>query len=324
MNDSNKRSRSEYDLRINRVQDYVKKNLDSDLSLDVLAKVGCFSKFYFSRVFQAIAGESLNSFVNRNRVEASAFRLLNNKSKSITEIAYEYGFTSPSVYSRAFRNRYQISPSEWRLRGSIKKSNICKVQSKQSKEIFNAYLYIDSRTKQPKWRMHMNTGKQIEVEVRAMDAFNVVYVRHRGMYRPDDKILFQSLFKRLLEWAAPKGLFNPPSTKALTVYSSGHPDTTEPEHLSVDVCMSVSGDVKASGEVGIREIPAGNYAVVELKDATIEECGDAWRQLFEGWLPESGYQPGKGAYYIHHLNDPEQHPEKLHSVEMYLPVMPLG
>lgn len=170
----------------------------------------------------------------------------------------------------------------------------------------------------------MTEGKQIEVEVRKMEAFNVAYLRHRGAYQPHDKELFQGLFKRLLEWATPKGLFNPPSTKALTVYSSGHPDTTEPENLSVDVCISVSDNVRASGEVGVREIPGGDYAVVSMNESTIEECGTAWQHLFENWLPESGYQPGEGAYYIQHLNDPEQHPEKLHSVEMYLPVMPLS
>ncbi len=61
----------------------------------------------------------------------------------------------------------------------------------------------------------MKTGKKIEVEVREVNAFNVAYVRNRGAYRPDDMMLFQGLFKRLLEWAAPKGLFNPPVYESL-------------------------------------------------------------------------------------------------------------
>lgn len=55
----------------------------------------------------------------------------------------------------------------------------------------------------------------------------------------------------------------------------------------------------------------------------MEECGEAWNALFNVWLPNSGYQPSEGAYYINHLNDPEQHPKKLNTVEMYLPVKPL-
>jgi len=41
------------------------------------------------------------------------------------------------------------------------------------------------------------------------------------------------------------------------------------------------------------------------------------------WLPQSGFQPGDGGYYCQHLNDPEQHPHKLHKVDLYLPVKPL-
>jgi AraC family transcriptional regulator len=316
-------SRKEYLSRINRVQDYVKNNFDSDLSLDVLAEIGCFSKFYFNRVFRSVVGESLGNFVSRNRVEASAFKLLNNRAASITSIAYEYGFSSPAVYTRAFKDRYQLSPSQWRNQKVTEKSNICKVKSKGCKESSNSHLYFDSLTKQSKWRIEMSAEQKIDVEVRSMEAFPVAYYRHRGAYHPQDTELFQGMFQRLMAWAVPQNLFIPPETKALTVYSSGHPDTTEPENLCVDACISIPEDVIPSGEIGVRKIPAGEYAVITLHEATLQECSDAWDQLFEGWLPDSGYQPGEGAYYISHLNDPEQHPQRLHSVEMYLPVKPL-
>lgn len=73
----------------------------------------------------------------------------------------------------------------------------------------------------------------------------------------------------------------------------------------------------------MRIIPAGQFAVVKLSDVTMAECSEALEEIFHHWLPESGYQPGDGGYYCNHLNDPEQHPQKLHNVEMYLPVRPL-
>jgi len=187
----------------------------------------------------------------------------------------------------------------------------------------SSHLYIDSLTNRPKWRIEMIDNKPIEINVRQMAAIPIAYIRHRGNYDPQDKELFQHLFNKLMKWAVPLDLFTPPKTKALTIYSSGHPDTTEPENLCVDVCISLSKSVAASGEVGVRTIPEGEYAVVSLIDSTLEECSLAWAHLFEDWLPESGYLPDDGAYYINHLNDPEQHPEKLHNVEMYLPVKPL-
>lgn len=163
-----------------------------------------------------------------------------------------------------------------------------------------------------------------DVDVRKMEAIKIAYIRHRGHYDPTDKTLFQGLFKQLLAWAMPLGIFNPPETKAMTVFSSGHPEVTEPDNLCVDVAISIQEAHSTDHAVNVRTIPAGDYAVIHLKDATVNESAAAWDFLFKTWLPQSGYEPGDGAYYINHLNDPEQHPQQLHHLEMFLPVKPLA
>lgn len=316
-------SKQIYISRINRVIDYIKSNLDGDLSLERLAPVAHFSKFYFHRIFKAVAGENLNGFVSRMRVERSAFKLIYNPRLPVTAIAYESGFSSPSVYSREFKSRYAMSPTQWRKLKANQNSKICTVDGKFCKEAPSVQMYIDSSKHKPLWGIKMQNQTSLNIEVRSMPDINIAYVRHHGHYNPQDKILFQSLFSKLMAWAVPRNLFKPPVTKAMTVFSSGHPDTTAPENLSVDVCISIEKETPVNGEVGKRIIPSGQYAVVTIAEGTLEECGEAWNSLFNGWLPTSGYQPGDGAYYINHLNDPEQHPKKLHSVEMYLPVKPL-
>jgi AraC family transcriptional regulator len=310
-----------YIRRVNRVIDYIRANLDGDLSLERLACVANFSKYYFHRIFKAITGETVSSYVGRLRVEKSAFMLLYNPNQSITSVAYDTGFSSPSVYSREFKSFYKLPPSKWR---KINKSNICKVNDNLGKEIGKAEFYIDFSNNKPIWRMKMtHHNTELNVEVRKMPEIPIAYVRHHGAYDPLDKKLFRSLFQSLMSWAAPLGLFNPPQTKAMTIFSGGHPETTAPNDLSVDVAISIEREVCTSGEVGLRSIPEGDYAVVKLVDATMDECNEAWNILFNDWLPSSGYQPGDGAYYINHQNDPEQHPEKLYMLEMYLPVKPL-
>jgi AraC family transcriptional regulator len=315
-------SKKEYSARIHRVIDYIKLNSNEDLSLDKLSSIAHFSKFYFHRIFKAITGENLNSFVNRVRIERSAFLLIYNN-ESITNIAYLTGFSSPAVYSRTFRQRYNLTPSQWRRAKVHHKSNICKTNSNACEAQHEITLYIDSSTKQPHWRVCMSNQNQINVKVCNMPDIHIAYVRHTGSYNPQDKLFFQSLFSRLMAWAVPRNLFNPPQTKAFTVYSGGHPETTNPENLSVEVCISIEPNASVEGEIGKRVIPKGAYAMVSLSDVTVQECALAWDTLFNHWLPESGFQPSDGAYYVNHLNDPEQHPKKLHSVEMYLPVKPL-
>src|ERR1700692_550659 len=116
---------SEYAQRINRVIDYLRANLDRPVKLEELAKVACFSKFHFHRIFGAVSGEALNHFTNRLRLEKAA-RLLRYSGQSLTDIALDCGFSSSATFSRAFRSGYDTSPSQFRKSGEIKKSKICK------------------------------------------------------------------------------------------------------------------------------------------------------------------------------------------------------
>ncbi|WP_311330730.1 AraC family transcriptional regulator, partial [Capnocytophaga sputigena] len=42
-----------------------------------------------------------------------AKQLLNSKAKSISEVAYEVGFSSPSYFAKCFKDFYNESPTEY-------------------------------------------------------------------------------------------------------------------------------------------------------------------------------------------------------------------
>jgi AraC family transcriptional regulator len=114
-----------YAQRIDRVIDYLCRNLDRPVKLGELAHVACFSEFHFHRIFRAVSGETLNNFTNRLRLEKAA-RLLRYSAQSLTDIALDCGFSSSATFSRAFRSDYHTSPSQFRKNGEIKNSKICK------------------------------------------------------------------------------------------------------------------------------------------------------------------------------------------------------
>src|SRR6516162_3143208 len=125
---------SEYAHRIDRVIDYLRENLDRQVKLEEMAKVACFSEFHFHRIFGAVAGETLNSFTNRLRLEKAA-RLLRYSDHSLTDIALDCDFSSSATFSRAFRSGYETSPSWFRKSGEIKNRKICK-------ELFSGAGYL--------------------------------------------------------------------------------------------------------------------------------------------------------------------------------------
>ena len=111
-----------YTRRINTVISYVRQNLDGDLSLNALARVGCFSKFHLHRVFKSITEETVNDMVVRMRLERAANLLRTVPRLSITAAAFEVGFSSVSVFSRAFRKHFGVSARQWDRKDPLENS----------------------------------------------------------------------------------------------------------------------------------------------------------------------------------------------------------
>jgi AraC family transcriptional regulator len=59
-------------------------------------------------------GETPNVFVNRLRVEKAANMLQKNPLLSITDIAFDCGFSSSAAFARSFKQYFGISASKWR------------------------------------------------------------------------------------------------------------------------------------------------------------------------------------------------------------------
>lgn len=320
--------REEYVSRINRVIDYIETNIDKDLSLEILANVACFSQFHFHRIFRAMVGETLNQFIQRIRVEKAAAQLITNPKKSITEIAFDCGFSGSATFARAFRESFYMSAREWRSKGCLQNRKIRKMNSKESqpvgkirKDIYVSSYYIDEKTKNLIWRIKMKDKKHIQVEAKDMPEFHVAYVRHIGPYKGDSE-LFENLFEKLMKWAGPRGLLHFPETKVLAVYHDD-PKITDEDKLRTSACITVSEDTPAEGEIGRMTVPGGKFAVARFELAGSEEYEEAWNLVFGGWLPESGYQPDDRLCYEIYQNDPKEHPEGIHIVDICVPVKPL-
>ncbi|HUJ69813.1 MAG TPA: GyrI-like domain-containing protein [Syntrophorhabdales bacterium] len=321
--------RKEYIRRINRVIDYIEANLDKDLSLETLSEVACFSRYHFHRLFGAVIGEPLGQFIQRVRLERAASKLIHNPLKSITQVANECGFSSSAGFARAFREAFGMSARVWRAGGHRMNSNLRKdesnsgkMESKTRKDYAVPSLYIESNVVAQTWRLTMREKPEItaNVEIKEIREMEVAYVRHIGSYSGDSR-LYRELIGKLMRWAGPRGLLRIPDTKLLFVYYD-NPGITDEARLRTDVCITVPEGTPAEGEIGRMAILGGRYAVAHF-EITPDHYSDAWNGVYGGWLPESGYQPDERPAFEIHLNEPEEHPEGKHIVEIHVPVKPL-
>lgn len=92
---------------------YIENNYNKPISLGDLARAAHFSDSYFSRLFTAQMGISLNEYISNVRIN-HVKRLLINTTKSVTEIALDTGYCSGDYLSVRFKNKTGMTPTEFR------------------------------------------------------------------------------------------------------------------------------------------------------------------------------------------------------------------
>ena len=100
---------------IYKVVEYVAKNFNEEISLDKMAYDLCVSKYVLSRLFAKTFHCNFNKYVNDVRLNHVA-TLLESTHDSITNIGLDAGFESQRTFNRAFKERYKMTPREYRNR----------------------------------------------------------------------------------------------------------------------------------------------------------------------------------------------------------------
>ncbi|PAY08750.1 AraC family transcriptional regulator [Bradyrhizobium sp. UFLA03-84] len=100
-------------LKLRKIEEFVRANLDETISLSALSDVAGLSKRHFLRAFQESIGTSPHRYVLGLRIE-SAKRRLGETNESLTSIALASGFSHAQHFSSAFRQATGVSPSTFR------------------------------------------------------------------------------------------------------------------------------------------------------------------------------------------------------------------
>lgn len=92
---------------------YIDGNLNSEIYLHTLAQIANFEKSYMSRFFKKHLGMTCTDYITRRRLNR-ATQLLVSTELSISEVAYETGFTNVSFFLKKFKERYGLTPKKYR------------------------------------------------------------------------------------------------------------------------------------------------------------------------------------------------------------------
>jgi len=279
-------TKQDYLRRMNIVIEHINNNLDKKLSVTDLALISNFSPFHFHRIMKGLLGEPIGNFITRTRVETAA-RLIRYTNIEIQDIAYRVGYDSPSSLNKIFKQYYNVSPSEYRNNKNI----------------------TIMRPALNNYNIKLKDPKIVELSDR-----QVIYINIIGEYGNEN---YNNTWTKLWLFVKENKLFSRGIESIGLSYDD--PKVTESDKCRYDACLTISKAVKASGEIGVKNIDGGKYAVFMFK-GSYDKLGEVYDFIFGSWLVDSDYELRDVPVMEKYLNNPNRtSPEKL-KTEIYLPI----
>ncbi|AEI41743.1 AraC family transcriptional regulator [Paenibacillus mucilaginosus] len=302
---------------VNRAVDYIESRFPATPTLNEVAAAVSVSPYHLHRLFKAVTGETLHGFASRVKLQRAIHRLVYWSSASATEIAYDCGYSSMAVFSRAFKGAAGVSPSDFRAAHALQNSKICKADSSLSQRYSGLWTYNGESGE------HKGNGRRLKVAVREFAPAHLIYIRHYGEYAAaQPHPVLQMSFARLNRLANAMELWS--STAFLMGIAHG-PWTRFPlQRGPCDAALAVPAAAREvlprlPEEFGVRPWAGGTYAVVHFEGAP-EDADAVADTLLGEWLPDSGYVYDDRPAAVVTYNNPYGDPEGRWVVDLCLPL----
>jgi len=261
---------------------YIKEHIGETISAKVLADRTGYSLYHFCHVFRAYFDMPVGEYVRRCALHKAALEILGGK--SITEAAFDAGFSTSAGFSKAFKKRYGTSAVDYRKQNMKWRRDNMNVVI-ETKEKFSAIGYhIPSR----------DGGKVNPIEAGAY-WFGVDFKSH-PQYPTDS-----SLKGEIGTWTHPDDL------DGNLNYFFGY----------------IAADENTPEGFAKLDVPAAEYAVFDVppvtnfsdnSEAFAGEIRKTWKYIFKDWFDASEYffDEAKVCFEFYHGE----------STKIYVPVKP--
>ncbi len=208
--------------RLKRILDRIHERWNEAISLSQIAQEEYLSASYLSRFFQKNLNISFSQYVKELRMR-NARRMLIQSEQSVTHIAYDCGFRTPSMFIETFRQYYGVTPKQYRrdwqktrsqqsissLLGNDLQSDLSalmiymrgkqKIELPRRTQQFTVHCAAQPIESQSEWRKILNIGyardgllAPVQEQIcRAQREIKFEYLRFHGLFDRDMNVYFE-------------------------------------------------------------------------------------------------------------------------------------
>lgn len=280
--------------RYKRLLSFLDEKFKEEINIEKVEEVSLYSYRNINRIFQALHHESIGKYIKRIRLEKSA-QYLKFSDENISDIAFEIGFEDIAAFSKAFKNKYNCSPSAFRE------------SSESIQEINRKAIFLDESLDREK----------ISFEIEYLPDFEFLSLEYRGAY--SDISAIKKMWEQLLDYLLKE--------KLLTNDSICMAEILDDESISEDThCRYTLGVVlekllafEPKGLFKTKVHKRQKYAKFIHKGAH-ETCADTYNKIYAFWMVDVNLEMEDLPVLEFYLNDEETTPQDDLITEIYIPI----
>jgi AraC family transcriptional regulator len=254
---------------------YIYTHIETEINIDELADHFKINKFYMHKIFKEVFGRNIYESIKSIRLQKASNLLLTNKYSTNSEVANECGYSSQTSFIRAFKERFSMTPNNWRKGGYKVYSHKILLQSTKAQASTASF-------------------EVIQPQIVKMPQLSAYYIRHRG-YGDKTKLTWQ----KIQTWIYQNELKD---YKQISLFHD-NPTITPLEECHYVACVVPNEEKEIKDQRLPRfKISDGVYAKFDL-EGTRGDLLKFIHWVYHEWLPKSEYQTTtKPPYAIYHKN----------------------
>ena len=260
----------------NDIMYYIYTHIETNIDIEELSIDLEISKFHMHRVFKEIFGRNIYESIKSIRLQKASNLLLTNRYSTISSIVNSCGYSSQSSFIKIFKDRFGMSPKEWKNGGYKEYSNEI---IKQSKFAMKSKANFDNIT-------------PTIVKMKAIESY---YIRNRGYNKN-----IEETWQKLQTWVLTNNI---KQYKRAALFHD-NPTITPLDECQYIACIIVDDDKNIkSDRIPKFKIAEGVYAKFDLKVKN-EDLLPFIQWVYHEWLPRSDYEtPTKPSFAIYESVD---------------------
>lgn len=277
-----------YQEKITKILAHIEANLGAKHQLEELAGMVYLSKYHFHRMMTAYLDESLGAYIIRLKMDTAA-KLLCYSNLPMREIAFNIGYETPAAFAKAFKKRFQVSPSSFRA-------------NKNSRLAINQY---------PK----QQTNFVLPQKVKFIPTLKIVFDDFKGGYNLVDinKTWLNFLTK------AHKHQLITNNTHYFGI-SRDDPTITPVNKVRYAACISINADQAVQEDEFVQQTIGGGKYLSVLFEGSYDQLGAVYQQIFKTIIQENVHVLRDEPIFDKYLNNSGHTPSDKLLTEICIPI----